>query len=517
LKGEWNKEQFKKEAEKWINLDRHQNVTRARQVWEIQRRPYLFLEYVSGGDLSRWIGTPWLDFKHILKFAIQFCYGIEHAYAKGIKAHRDIKPQNCLITEDYTLKISDFGLAKALDREAIQESLEKQAAQPSFNLTTTRTGSGGGTAPYMAPEQFESLKHVDVRADIYSFGVMLYEMISDQLPFYGSSYKEFQEAHQRAPIPDLPSSSGNEALPLNDLVKKCLAKVPEDRYSGFGEIRTVLIELYRHTFKEVPAVPKGAEELDVIDLNDKGVSLGKLGRYEEEISCYDQALSIDRQYAQAWSNKGVALGHLGRYEEEISCYDQALSIDRQLTSAWINKGTTLDELGRYEESHYCFDEALSINPQDALSRHNKGVVLGHLGRYEEALSCYDQALAIDPQYADAWTNKGNALNNLGRTEEALACYDEALAIDRQDAQAWYNKGNVLGKLGRYEESHYCFDEALSINPQDALPWYSKGAALANSGRFQEALESFRKAQHLGHPMAAQAIEMCLQALKEQNQ
>ncbi|TVL97471.1 MAG: hypothetical protein CV087_22300, partial [Candidatus Brocadia sp. WS118] len=389
LQSKLDKEQFKKEAEKWINLDRHENVAWARFVLEIQQRPYLFLEYVSGGDLSRWIGSPRLDFKRLLKFAIQFCYGIEHAYEKGIKAHRDIKPQNCLISEDDTLKISDFGLAKALDREVVQESMGKQVAQPSSNLTTTQTGSGGGTVPYMAPEQFQDLKNVDVRADIYSFGVMLYEMISGKRPFYGSSFKEFQQKHQRASIPDLPSSCGNEALSLNELLRKCLAKAPEDRYSGFGEIRTVLKELYRDTFKEAPAVPKSAEALGAIELNNKGVSLGNLGRYEEALSCCDQALAIDRQVAQAWSNKGAMLEKLGRYEEALSCYDQALAIDRQYAKAWYNKGVALEKLGRYEEALSCCDQALAIDRQYAKAWYSKGVALGKLGRYEEEISCYD--------------------------------------------------------------------------------------------------------------------------------
>ena len=87
LQTEKAKEQFKKEALGWINLDRHENITQARMVQEINNRIYLFLEYVVGGDLSRYIGTKLLDVKQIIKFALQFCYGMEHAVNHGIICH----------------------------------------------------------------------------------------------------------------------------------------------------------------------------------------------------------------------------------------------------------------------------------------------------------------------------------------------------------------------------------------------------------------------------------------------
>ena len=102
-------ERFTQEALAWIRLDRHENIAQARWVVNIEGKPFLFLEYVSGGDLSDWIGTPRLseDLPQVLRFAIQFCDGMSHALSKGIQAHRDIKPGNCLITEDHILKVTD--------------------------------------------------------------------------------------------------------------------------------------------------------------------------------------------------------------------------------------------------------------------------------------------------------------------------------------------------------------------------------------------------------------------------
>lgn len=195
-------ERFYQEAFAWISLDIHRNLTKAYYLRKIEGRPCLLLEYVDGGDLSAWIGTPKLtqDLPQVIRFAVQFCDGMVHAMSKGIQAHRDIKPQNCLITSDNTLKITDLGLAKIFletkarsspDDEATWDrevgwfkrflgGKEKQPVELSHKarVLMTQTGAMLGTPAYMAPEQFEDAKHVDVRADVYSFGVMLYEMVN---------------------------------------------------------------------------------------------------------------------------------------------------------------------------------------------------------------------------------------------------------------------------------------------------------------------------------------------------
>ena len=466
------RDRFIQEAHTWINLDIHQYIVRACFVEVIGGRPFIFLEYVTGGDLSRWIGTPRLTLERALRFAVQFCYGMEYALSKGVKAHRDIKPANVLLTEDGTLKITDFGLAKVFDEPSwpgeADEGATREGSRPfgwlrrrkktavpeaekpveGMRLRLTHTGMGAGTVEYMAPEQFEDVKRVDVRADVYSFGVMLYEMVSGQLPFGERpkvSQRELERRHRTQSPPSLRGQLPKEAERLEAVVQRCLRKKAGERYEDFGVLRRELVALYEgFTGKSAP-VPVVGKPLNAIGWSNKGVSLGRLGRPDEALACYDRALAIDPQYAMAWNNKGAALGTLGRYDEEIACCDRALAIDPQYKDAWVGKGTALAELGQPAE----------------------------------ALACYDRALAIDPQYKDAWYNKGVVLGALGRPQEALACFDRALAIDPQDAMAWHNKGVVLHN---------------------------------NFRRYREALECFQRAQRLGYAPAAQAIAACLQAL-----
>ena len=103
---------FAAECRLWVQLGEHPNIVRAHSVEIIDGRPYVVLELIQGGDLNRWIGTPRLDLAQALRFGYQFCLGMEHALRQGLHCHRDIKPGNLLVTEDGTLKITDFGLAR---------------------------------------------------------------------------------------------------------------------------------------------------------------------------------------------------------------------------------------------------------------------------------------------------------------------------------------------------------------------------------------------------------------------
>jgi serine/threonine protein kinase len=406
-------DRFNLEARTWVNLDAHQNVVHARMVQQIRRKPFLFLEYVSGGDLSGWVGTPRLaeDLPQVLRFAVQFCDGMNHALSKGIiQAHRDIKPQNCLVTEDNNLKVTDFGLAKVFDNTSPDTAhAASYGTGPAINFE--RTGVGFGTLPYMAPEQFADAKHVDVRADVYSFGVMLFQMVTGRLPFEARSWEDFARLHCKAYPP--PLKSGQSVL--DTIVGKCLAKVADERYGGFGTLREGLASIYESMTKKPAPKPALGIDLDAAGLNNKGVSLGSLGRHEEELGCLDRALAIDPQYARAWYNKGTTQWNLSRPEEALDCFDRALAINPQYAEAWSNKGVSLESLGRHEE----------------------------------ALACYDRALAVNPQYAEAWFNKGTVLilgNDFRRAREAISCIETAERLGLpQAAQAMAKWRESLGR------------------------------------------------------------------------
>ncbi|MEM8503854.1 MAG: tetratricopeptide repeat protein [Cyanobacteria bacterium P01_D01_bin.1] len=230
-----------------------------------------------------------------------------------------------------------------------------------------------------------------------------------------------------------------------------------------------------------------AAEISSLLFYGKGIALSALGRKEEAIAAYDQALAIKPDKHEALNNKGVDLSALGRNEAAVAAYDQALAIKPDKHEALYNKGIALSALGRKEEAIAAYDQALAIKPDYHEALNNKGNDLSALGRKEDAVAAYDQALAIKPDYHDALNNKGVALSALGRNEDAVAAYDQALAIKPDKHEALYNKGVALSALGRNEDAVAAYDQALAIKPDyhDALN--NKGVDLSALGRKEEAI------------------------------
>ena len=501
------REAFKKEALLWVNLDRHAFILAARWVTAVSGRLFVEMDYVApdahgrvslADHLAR-TGGP-LDARQTLKWAIQFCLGMEHAQARGIKCHRDIKPANILITQEGTLKISDFGLSAAAEvawRVAGSRggSLVTRCPEGGFGLSLMQNGGKArcGTPGYMAPEVYRG-EGADIRSDIYSFGLVLWQMSAGSpippfvVPYRGNLEGYLGQTYEQQMTSRVPRVDGS----LGPVIERCLRPKPLERYSNFAELRRALEPMLERKPGKKLEVPQLGEKTASF-WNNKGGSLAALDREEEAISCFDQALAIDPRCAMAWHNKGNALHNLGRREEAISCFDQALAIDPRYAMACCNKGGSLAALGRCEEAINCYDQALAIDPRYANAWNKKGLALAILGQCAEAINCYDQALAIVPRHAQAWNGKGNALAALGQCAEAMSCYNQALAIDPRFANAWLNKGNTLAALGRRAEAIGCYDQALAIDPRYGMACCNKGGSLAALGRREEAINCYDQA------------------------
>lgn len=496
---------FQKEALLWVNLGEHPFIVEALWVKAFSGRLFVAMDYVepdTEGRVSLYdhlrCGRSFTT-ERAVECAIQFCLAMEHAIARGVKCHRDIKPANILIAKG-VFKVSDFGLAAAADvacRSATGrgDSLVTASAVDGFGFSMLRSEGRMrcGTPGYMPPEVYRG-ETADVRSDIYSFGLVLWQMAGGSpSPPFGGAYRGDIEAYMRAAyeqqisgrVPPVGRSVGA-------VIERCLNPVPSKRYSSFEEMRRALERIFQKLTGRAVTVTTTGEHTARF-WNNKGMSLAALGRREEAIRCYDKALAIDPGEARIWSNKGFALQDLGRHQEAVECYNKALTIDPQLDGVWSNKGTCLDAIGRRQEALGCYDIALVTDFRNAKTWNNKGKALSSLGRDDEALGCYDKALAIDPRYAEAWNNKGASLDALGHRGEAIRHYDKALAVDPRYASAWYNKGSSLAAQGQRQEALGCYDTALAINPQDATVWYNKGNALDALGRNEEAIECYDKA------------------------
>ena len=231
---EERRKRFEREAKAVAALN-HPNIVTLYSVEEAGTTHFITMEVVRGKTLTALLGKKSLPLDKFFEVAIPLADAVSTAHQEGI-THRDLKPDNLMLTDEGRLKILDFGLAK----------LGKIEATSAINELPTRSATQDGrivgTVAYMSPEQAEG-KRVDARSDIFSIGIVLYEMATGRRPFEGDSAASILAAILRAtpaPITELDVSLPRD---LVRILRRCLAKDPERRYQTAKDVRNDLEEL----------------------------------------------------------------------------------------------------------------------------------------------------------------------------------------------------------------------------------------------------------------------------------
>jgi eukaryotic-like serine/threonine-protein kinase len=210
-------QRFRQEARAVAKLT-HPNVVSVIDAGEDGGYPYIVFEYVKGETLKQRIGRVGaLDTQEAIAYAIEVARGLGVAHARNM-VHRDIKPQNVLIDEEGRAKLTDFGISRQLEQDGV-----------------TATGRVLGTTDYVAPEQAMG-KAVDPRSDIYSLGVVLYEMLVGQVPFHADSQVGVAMKHVNEELPDVQRRRPDASAAVALVVERATAKDPAERYQTIGEM-----------------------------------------------------------------------------------------------------------------------------------------------------------------------------------------------------------------------------------------------------------------------------------------
>jgi eukaryotic-like serine/threonine-protein kinase len=219
-------QRFLREARIMSKLD-HPNVLRYFEVGQVRHHHYLAMEYVEGGSIEGWLKKLGrFSIGDALHIILKTAAALQHAHEKSL-IHRDIKPDNILLTKDGVVKLADLGLAKDTEED----------------LSLTKTGAGAGTPIYMAPEQARDVKNVDARVDIYALGIMLYVFLTGQPPFQGGSVVDVIIAKEKGLFDPIRKYNDQVPSKIDNIVDKMMARDPRHRFNSCSDLIDALSPL----------------------------------------------------------------------------------------------------------------------------------------------------------------------------------------------------------------------------------------------------------------------------------
>ncbi len=503
---------------------------------------FFAMEYVPGKTLSQLAADGALSLDEILDLACQAASALAEAHRRGV-VHRDIKPSNLMVTQG-RLKMLDFGLAQ--QRPNAPDALTWSRAPAALG----ERGGLLGTPFYMAPEQALG-KLVDARSDVFSLGVVLYELLAGARPFDGGTIVELLDSILHREPPPLPNRFADPRLPqLEQLLRRMLAKEPGARVADMGEVCTEISRLQAAAQPQaapgtlsvavvgfanitdrgedewiatgltetVTAALRQVEGLEILGRERVLEQLRKLGPGpdaggEEAAELGGEtAARLGRLLGARW----VLSGGMQRLGEQVRATAQlvevesgrvarAVKADGHLNAIFTLQDRVVSELVTDLKTSVAAlhegDETRVVAAYEALSKGLLNLRADSYESLERAILFFERALALDPEYLRAQLELGNALAQKAEHLVSPEIYERALGVLRRVLErrprlprAWRELGAALVALGRFEEGVQTLGRALDLAPEEATVLAAMGRAhFLGSADFALAADFFERA------------------------
>jgi serine/threonine protein kinase/tetratricopeptide (TPR) repeat protein len=503
-------QRFLREAQAAANID-HPNICPVYDVGAIDGVHYLTMAYVEGKPLKELVPAgkqlPQLQVAFLVRKLAQT---LAEAHARGI-IHRDLKPSNIMINQRREPVIMDFGLARRDSKG---------------DARLTQSGTVIGTPAYMAPEQLAGDIHaMGPACDIYSLGVILYELLTGQLPFKGNITALMAQIISKEP--PLPSTLRADLDPALDAVcQKAMAKKLADRYgsmSAMADGLSIYLRAQSSTAesgaapgpRSPSAVPAPAAALahprvspvaaaqatpfQTTQLRPASPRSAPGRRMKVVVACCSIALVAVIGYV-VFSNMPGPSGSAGPAPENK---DDVVQKDSPRPKPKSQPTTILEHSPKehvdYRKAIADYNKAIELEPGNGSNYNSRGIAYHSAGQFGLAIADYTKAIELIPRDAVIFTNRGLVYLDKGDVDLAINDFEMAIDINPKNAVSYRGLGEAFAKKKDYDRAINNFGTAIKLRPSDRLSYSSRGDAYFTKGQFKKAVEDYTLALELKGP------------------
>jgi eukaryotic-like serine/threonine-protein kinase len=531
-----------KEAERASALN-HPCVAAVYDISQDHGELFLVMEYVEGVSLRQRFRKK-CSLEEIVSVGAQCAEALQAAHEKGV-VHGDVKPENIMLTAAGGVKLLDFGVARRIISDVHNDE------------TTTVISGWAGTPGYMAPEALLE-KLADGRSDLFSLGVVLYEGITGVHPFKADSAMAIADRTLHDDPPPLPPLNSSAAAPLAGVVRRLIAKDPNQRYANAADaardLRAYAVVLERalelehaakrparlRTFALIAAIvliaaaimyrvipgrshpgsdskaanrpaaqiqPVKSETANTAAYQDyvRGESYREKEApddIENAITAYRRALDRDPGYTLAYAGLGMAYlkkfsntGAPAWLEPARQNCEHSVALDADSAAGRACVGLIHNARGEYAQAMDEFQRALQADGNNDVAYGGLGFAYSHLRKLDLAEQNYKRAVEVRPKYWETHTGLGSFYVSIGRYSDAAAEFKQAVAVGAGLSTPYLKLGGADILLGDYDAAIVALKKGIAIRP--TLQQYSNlGSAYLNLRRFDEAIASFEQASRM---------------------
>ena len=253
---------------------------------------------------------------------------------------------------------------------------------------------------------------------------------------------------------------------------------------GFIENRRIHKSVYTEFYKGVTCQERADSTKNLTE---------KQEWYDKAIVHYTEAINLNSELAEAYTNRGVAYKNKGEIDAAIQDYNKAIDLNPEHVNAYTNRGNAYVNKGEIDAAIQDYNKAIDLNPEDADVYTNRGVAYVNKGEIDAAIQDYNKAIDLNPEHVNAYNNRGVAYKNKGEIDAAIQDYNKAIDLNPEHVNAYTNRGVAYKNKGEIDAAIQDYNKAIDLNPEDADAYCNRGVAYVNKGEFDLAIQDYTKA------------------------